>query len=802
MDYNPTMTTITRRSIQSGAILPSLVFLFTQLTASVCAAPDFYNLLKELKTEHPSCDKPLDLAVDEDYFGSIANDLPGVADYNQLTSWLAEKNWGALDRGVEKFMRTVESSPLREATAFLSVYSKLLRVREIETSEYKEALRSFAEAKLLYPKSTLIAPIVAAIASRHLKEGLYEKSLALYRSAREEYPFHELLCVFQGGIAESSLHLGDQRGAESSYQQLLQKCKNPRLRTAAELRLAELKEKSAGADSLPVLEKLFSQSPKLVQKYYPSLLYSLGEKKFQKNNLPSAKFFFTEYLKTNHPFTCKAYAAKRLADIAMKSEGSAKDHKKVVGIYLGVKETYPATDPGRFSHIHALVLGMSEATAPEFSRRLKVIDEELDLIENKKIRELAYLEKALALLDSGEEAAVSSLLKVKENSQQDLTHGKLAEFIRQRVVQLLSDEVAAPSTKLTSEFAKFASSELDLYESVMNTWLVHHPEERRARALVRNRLIRLVDMSLDADLPELAFQLLERGKKLALLPSAGGKFGDVGFRQRLGEKLLTRLLDSPDKKKMASWILENKDRIADYIDPTSRLIWLSAAVETESEEAVIRTVKMIGQDRRPASIGTMAPRLKDYYWYNEGKALALLKRWGEAEGRLASIQTETFRPRANELRLQIALEQKQYAKAFELGLSLVDRKKDAERATLLDTLRHVIYDGKLWSKVDPLLKKLKTLELPDGKLTSFHYLAGKAFWETKRCNQSIIHYEVALLNGPLASESFEAKYQLGKCYLQMGKSAQATKIWTDLAQGQDPFWSKLARNELNLTKNP
>lgn len=784
---------------------PQTKLVFSTLALFVCfaatrlpAAQDLYHLLRTVETEHPSCDNPLDLTVAGDYFGPVANDVDGVQDYNRLTSFLRDHQWSQLESGITQFMATYESSPLREATAFLGVYARFLRVGSIDSGEYREAEKMFSEARLLYPKSALIPVILADNASRHLKEGLFEKSLALYKTAREQYPFHELSCVFQAGVAETSLLLRDFTGAERSYQQLLQKCKNTRLRIAADLRLAELKERKSKVDSTTVMEKIFSDSPKLVLRYYPTILYNLGEKKFSRGQYPSAKFFFNEYLKADQPFACKAYAAKRLADIVLRT---TEDRKEVIGKYLEVKETYPATDPGRFSHIHGMLLGLEKVSEPEQVRRLRVIDEEIDLIDNKKLREVMYLEKALALLDGGEEGAIRSLIKVKENSTQDLTKEPVASFIRGRVVDLLTEELNNPPPKNVADYGKFAAAQLDLYESVLHTWLAGKPEEKRAMALVRGRLLKLAEMALDADLPDLSLELLERGKKLSLLPSDGTKFADAAFRQKYAEKFLTRLIQSPNKKALAEWFMKNHERVTPYVEPASRLLWISSAVETGEDAAIIRTVKMVGQDRRPAAaLAPMSPLLKDYYHFNEGKALALLKRWGDADSRLANVSTETFRPKAEELRLNIALEQKQYAKAYQLGFALLDKKTGPDRTALLETMRQLCYDGKLWSKVDPFMTKVRKLSLPDDKIAPFQYLAGKAYWETKQCPKAVESFEVALVKSPLAPESSEARYLLGKCYSQLRKPSQAKKIWTELLNSQDAFWSKMARNELNLSK--
>lgn len=775
----------------SLTIVASLLFVLS--TPHVCLAQTLVDLFRDIKTEHPPCDSPLDLSVSEDHFVPIANDLPGVSEYNHLTSLLQEKQWATLDQSIEPFFRAYESSPLREAVSYLHVYSLFDRVTQVDSPEYREAEKTFSEAKLLYPKSDLIPVILAVTAARHLREGLYAKSLAQYRAAREEYPFSDLACVFQAGIAESNLLLGDRASSRSSYQQLLQKCQNPRLRLGAEMRLAELSEREKGSDSSIVLEKIFARSPQLVERYYPPLLYSLGEKKFARGQLASSQFFLEAYLKSRQPVNCKAYAAKRLADIHLRQ---SQDLKSIIGQYLEVKEKFAGTDPGRFSQLQGLLLGLNKVDGAEVQRRLRVIDDEVDRIELRSLRETGYLEKALTLLDHGETEAVGSLLKVKENGHLRVDQGTVGKFVRARLLDLLAK---APEVK-PADLRKQAASELDLYHSMMETWLGKSPDAARANQLVEKRIGTLAQAAFAADQPEVALEILERAQKLALLPPVSGKGGHPAFRQALAQVFMGRLIESPARKELAGWFLQQRDRALPYFEPAANLIWLSAAVENGDDETIVSTLKTVSQDRRPAATPDLPPRLRDYYRYNEGKALTLLKRWGAADSRLAPISGE-LQGRALELRLQIALEEKRYAKAFDLGVALLEKKGSDDRGALFDTLRQTCYDGKLWTKVPGLITKLKAVKMPEDRWPTFHYLAGKAAWETKHCPVAVEHYENALMKAPGAGESSEARFRLGKCYMQLHKPSQAKKVWQELLSSQDAFWSKLARNELNLSNN-
>ena len=114
------------------------------------------------------------------------------------------------------------------------------------------------------------------------------------------------------------------------------------------------------------------------------------------------------------------YALKRMADIAFQS---GEDWEKVAGLYLAVHDRAPLTDVGRFSYIHALLLGLKTLPKVEHGRRMKVIDGEIDLIKDEAFRELAYLEKGLARLDAGERSAVDYLVRLNQRTAFNLEKG-------------------------------------------------------------------------------------------------------------------------------------------------------------------------------------------------------------------------------------------------------------------------------------------------------------------------------------------------------------------------------------------
>ena len=149
-------------------------------------------------------------------------------------------------------------------------------------------------------------------------------------------------------------------------------------------------------------EKMIEDSQHFIQRFFPFAFYNIGEMKYLDRDYATSKFYFQEFLENEGPDgQCVPYAVKRVADIAFRQN---EPWEKVVGMYLAVRDKAPLTDVGRFSYIHALLLGLRTFPKVEYTRRMKIIDEQIDLIKDEAFRETAYLEKGLALLDRVSEA--------------------------------------------------------------------------------------------------------------------------------------------------------------------------------------------------------------------------------------------------------------------------------------------------------------------------------------------------------------------------------------------------------------
>ena len=200
--------------------------------------------------------------------------------------------------------------------------------------------------------------------------------------------------------------------------------------------------------------------------------------KYLDRDYATAKFYFKEYMDNEGPDAqCVPYAVKRLADIAFRQN---EPWEKVVGMYLAVRDKSPLTDVGRFSYIHALLLGLRTFPKVEYSRRMKIIDEQIDQIKDEAFRETAYLEKGLALLDTGERGALDYLVRLNERSSFDLQKGPIGTFVRQRLLEILQDEVSV-AVKGDPHRKKDDSAIFGPLEEAFPIWLKGTPYENSAR---------------------------------------------------------------------------------------------------------------------------------------------------------------------------------------------------------------------------------------------------------------------------------------------------------------------------------
>ena len=211
---------------------------------------------------------------------SIANDLPGVLSYNEMIGVYRKKDWRELDEKWAIFRKRFEKSPLMEAASFLmadSQFQRLSEEREPAEAQMIGAEKAMREVLVTYPNSTLAPAISGSVASFWLERNHFDRSLALYEAAKQRYSHDALYCVFQMGVGESNYRIRDWKAAERSLTELLEQCKNPRLRAAAMMRLADsqwlLKEPAA----MSHYEKMITDSQHFIERFFPFAFYNMGE---------------------------------------------------------------------------------------------------------------------------------------------------------------------------------------------------------------------------------------------------------------------------------------------------------------------------------------------------------------------------------------------------------------------------------------------------------------------------------------------------------------------------------------------
>jgi tetratricopeptide (TPR) repeat protein len=758
-------------------------------------SPARLSLVKTLDNPHPFCPAAVDLNVAPDYFVPIGNDLPGMTQYNALIHQYERKDWDELEAGIDRFKKLFEASPLLEAVYYLRAQALIDRLGSAGDDAVKQAERTLRETLLLYPKSELAPVVSSSMANYWLKRGDYARSLALYRANRQNYPFHALACVFQLGMAESEFREGQNSEAEPGFKQLLQKCQNETLRTATQIRLIDIDWQTAAGKSdeagkkkaHAALASLYSHSFSMVEKNFPTVLHNLGEMEYQNRNYTKAKFYFTEFLKSAASKTptgeCRASAEKRLTDVAFRSGAPIPG---IIGNYLTVGQEYPRTEAGTMANIQALLLDFDAQPRSEQDRRVKLLDEGVDLLRDENLRTSAFLQKGLALLDAGQEAALPYLMRLQGKTPVDLHRGPFADFIRDRLMKLLEARVAENAQSLGEDGFS------DDLEKASEEWLKGTRYERHTRDLFAQLTVKKFEDEIDSNKLERGLGRLAKWKQSEML---GPKNLDRKLRRRITEGLLRGLFTSTDPKTTAMALLDQREIFTDLVDPSLPGFWIALAVKTGNDELL---AKYVGpKSRVPSSIEyNVADDIRDNLAIAKGQAYRRVRRFGDAEAQLVKVKDPELIGAVASERLDILKETKQYNKAFDVGVMAMEHAPADKKKEFLARLSQVAFDGKLWSRVPSLLNRAVKMGITGKELATYRYLAGRASFERGDWKQSVQQYENALLLDPQAPENAEARYRLGKSLYRVRRKQAAIKVWQDLADQKDPFWSPLASNEI------
>jgi len=789
----------TRIAFSSRTVIRSPLKTCLYVAGALLASTVFGSELSVLRTIDPpaaNCESAPTFETAGEYFVAVGNDLPGVREYNALITAYEAREWPKLEAGISDFRRSFESSPLQEAVTFLSVqmgFDRALETRE-DATEIEQQLR---EALLLYPNSNFVPVITATVANYWLQKGNYDKSLSLYQTARQDFPFHALNCVFQAGASESQFMLHDFTGATSSFRQLLQKCKNERLRTGAELRLIEMMPDDKKGSKLKAYEKIYSAKTALLSRYFPWTLFNVGELKYRQGQFKSAQFYFNDYLSgANKKASCVPAARKRLADIAFRN-GRPVDEVK--GLYLVAKDSGPETEAGLYSNIQSMLLDMSQVEPVERKRRLMIIDEQIERLGDGRLRSSAYLQKGIILLGTGEEAALNYLLRLNEKSQFNLEKGPVAQFVRERMLKLLEQKVRTVMPEKGEKSKEGIKQEMEMIETVEKAhalWLAGSPFEEKGRKLYGDLVVHTFESALSQEHPDEGIEVLRRWKDSPLWTP---KYLNSKTRTQIVTALLRSLMKSSSPSTLAMLYLKEEESIKPFIDSSMLGFWIATALEAGDQNRVRdlaqKRAKIPGARNIPAGV---PDEVRDYLALVSGEAWTQIKRFGDAERELAHIKYPALVDRALQVRLSLYQEKKNWGKAYETALSMLNRAKEEERGDYLQQLYDIAHKGRLWKKAGDLYVRAEKMGLEGKSLAPYLFFRGRAFSESNSCKQAIKDFEMGLSLDPSSSEAPEARFRLGKCLAKLNRSAQARRIWEELARLNDSFWSPLAQNELKI----
>ena len=757
--------------------------------------------LKQLDLPSPPCEDKTSLEVAPEYFVEIANDLPGRTAYNDLVRLYRAKTWDQFDSQLKDFQLRFSDSPLREAAAFLWVEAKLTRIKKGDAQAKIDAEKTFRQVMLLYPQSTFVPVMLASTASHWLELGDYESSLALYREAAKNFPAHPLACVFLAGSGEASLKLRDIKGAQADFTQVLSKCENPRLRAGAQLRLGEIEWESDPQLADKMMSKAFDDNMSLVERFYPRVLFNLGEIKYRAGNDAQAKFFFDDYFRrVGKEGACMPFTLKRQADLALHS---GEPVKKLIGLYLGVGEAAPLGDAGRISEVRAILLDYAQQSKAEQSRRRKLVDSKLEAIADDKYRYLGFLEKGLAMLSAGNLDALPYLNKLEPHAPYptlSIHAGVIADFVRHRLFDAYRNQAdkLKEETDDSTDSASSADTLLAALESAYPAWWKGNDLQKPALHLYGDVSLNRFERELGAGDTEKAMDRLEHWVDSALWPPEGP---DKDARTRVGVALIKALVADPASGKPESTItfLKHEKTLRLFSDKEFSWVWLLLSEKAGDAAAVKLQLEQMHALRSPASLDSGIPKaLQGKLWLDTAKALTKMREFSEAEILLSRVKDRNLVDDVEKAKLSIFMDTGKYSLAYGTALDRYKRAKADDRKNELGVLYGIALEGKLWPRASGLMKLADQAKLAPKELAPYHFLLGRSAYERNRCPVAIESYTEGLKLDPAAEGVPEAKFLLGKCFFRTKRKAQAMQIWNEVVQMKDPFWSPLAQNEIKL----
>lgn len=741
----------------------------------------------------PQCRGKASLDVSRDFFVELGNDVPGVTDYNELVRLFRRRLWSDFDAKLDIFLKRHGESPLVEAVAFLDAQAAFDKAEEnYGPPDPAGAERRFRDALVRYPNSSFVPAAYVSAANFWMQRGLYDKSLALYETAREKFPFHPTACVVLLGVAESKYQLSQFDAAQHTFRLVLQKCRNKRLQVGASVRLADLEFSRSLAKSEPLYLKALQLDRSRFNRFYPHALYNLGEALYRTGRHRNALFYFDEYLKhVPRDSDCVPFALKRLADVALQL---GKSEREVAGLYLVARDRAPGLDVGRYSFLRALFLELPGSPAPERERRLKLFDQEAARMDDQAMISRLKLERSVALLEAGEWKAIDELLAAQESGEPAFRDKRFGAFLRRASNAILDAETARVTAKGAEGVAD--PEALRALERAYPKWLAKHEEGRQARKRFSSLVVGDFSRELGrAEKKDEAFTRLSQWSQSAMWDPTTLAPTE---KEIVGKRLFDALYYATDPQHLGLMVTRHEKILRPVVPASYSILWTAAAVALGDSERVKQLLASRG-GRGPASLpGSLPAPVRDSGLLVAGRAYASQGRYDEADAVFKRVTKSPYRELALVERLKIYRSRKRFAQAFEVARELFQAAATEKRRERIHELKEIVEQGKLWGSAQQLVALAEKLDLPAEERASYHLLAGKARFERGECRLAVESFEKAFAVAPSAPSHAEARYKLGKCLLTLRQPAAAKKVWEELVRGRDDFWSPMAANELKI----
>ncbi len=759
-------------------------FLLLLLTPGVARAQRGFTAWEEFDRPHPVCERTIPLGIGRETFFEVANDVPGRDEYNQLIKAFRAHKWQELDVGIAEFRLKYESSPLREAIAFLEVQAEFDRDRSGDEEREKAAERKLRNTLLLYPKSDFGPAIAATAGAYWLRTGNSQRSLAIYELAEKNFPGHPLSCTFAMGIAETHFQLRAWGPAEAAFEKILKECVNFRLRSAALIRKVDIAWLQDKPGAEVAYEKIIFDDNPFVERFYQPTLANLGEIKYRAGKWKEAGHFFERYLKTERPDAeCRPFAMKRLADVAMHQ---GEKTSQVMGRYLAVHERWPKTDVGRFAYAHALLADPDLKSGAELDRRITLVDQDVDKVTLDSLRSRVFVEKGLTLLDLGQTSALSYLNKLRDKTPFDLTKGKVGEFIRLQFTRLAEGGKLAPldSSKIFAEL-----------EEGYADWLKGSPQEAWAIDFYGRTVVRQTEKLAAADKLADALDRLKVWRGSPLWPKGGVP---PEMRQSIGAALLEKLVRDGMDGEAALQIAEAGSQLKPFLEPEYRVVGWLAGIFLKTKDAKGGWLRW---ERELASVvGSLPKERIPLFRLASAMGLRHQQDYSGAEAALKGLDDRRWNNAIALERIALARAQGQGERAYRL---LADRLKAAPadaKKPVLKEMAGTLEQTRLWSRAGDLVEAARTHIPEKEELADYYHIAGRAFSEDHRCGQAVPMLESGLRLSSSAKRSAESRFRLAKCLVSEKKPEAARLEWQKVVDMQDGFWSPLAQSEIKLLK--